>query len=38
MVRTEAGAEPKSQQVAGFSIMTVGVLGDLRHLVARGGL
>lgn len=38
MVRTESGAEPKSQQVAGFSIMTVGALGDLRHLVARGGL
>jgi uncharacterized protein (DUF58 family) len=38
VVRAEAGAEPKSQQVAGFSIMTVGVLGDLRHLVARGGV
>jgi uncharacterized protein (DUF58 family) len=38
MVRVEAGAEPKSQSVAGFSIMSVGVLGDLRHLVARGGL
>jgi uncharacterized protein (DUF58 family) len=38
VVRAESGAEPKSQQVGGFSIMTVGVLGDLRHLVARGGL
>jgi hypothetical protein len=38
MVRVESGAEPKSQQLAGFSIMSVGVLGDLRHLVSRGGL
>ena len=38
MVRVESGAEPKSQQVAGFSIMSIGVLGDLRNLVARGGV
>jgi len=38
VVRVEPGAEPTLRTTSDFSMLTIGVLGDLKHLIARGAL
>lgn len=38
VVRVEPGAEPTLRATRDFSVLTIGVLGDLKHLIARGAL
>lgn len=38
IVRCETGAEPGVKSTREFSILTIGALGDLGHLIARGAL
>ena len=38
VVRVEPGAEPTLRTTRDFSMLTIGALGDLKHLIARGAL
>ncbi len=38
VVRVEPGAEPTLRATSDFSMLTIGVLDDLKHLIARGAL
>jgi len=38
VVRVEPGAEPGLRSTRDFSMLTVGALGDLKHLLARGAV
>ncbi len=38
VVRVEPGAEPTLRTTRDFAVLTVGVLGDLKHLIARGAI
>ncbi|HWL60757.1 MAG TPA: DUF58 domain-containing protein [Microbacteriaceae bacterium] len=38
IVRAEPGAEPTLRTTRDFAVLTVGALGDLKHLIARGAL
>lgn len=37
-VRAEPGAEPRLNSITGMTILTIGALGDLKHLIARGAI
>jgi len=38
VIRVEPGAEPTLRATSDFSVLTIGVLDDLKHLIARGAL
>ncbi|WP_010202217.1 DUF58 domain-containing protein [Salinibacterium sp. PAMC 21357] len=38
IIRCELGAEPTVKSTRDYTILTIGVLGDLGHLIARGAL
>jgi len=38
VVRVEPGAEPRLRATRDFSVLTIGVLDDLKHLIMRGAL
>jgi len=38
IIRSELGAEPTVKSTKDFTILTIGALGDLGHLIARGAL
>lgn len=37
-IRTVPGAEPRVNSMSGMTVLTIGVLGDLKHLMARGAV
>lgn len=37
-VRAVPGAEPRVNSMSGMTVLTIGALGDLKHLIARGAI